>query len=291
MRSLILVCLYAACACGQDSGKSAESPAGHTFPDGDAAQITLEVRFVAAAPETLAGLKGRSVIRSAPRTSTLTLAPVDQTELTASGGIRLISSSSVIEQQSPLFIERLDDDEVRQLLRTTEGDARSNILLAPKVTLFDGQTAQIQDAVSRPYVVGITSGEDGFTPQTETISEGTHLVVRAVMQSDDQVRLDLRARLSDVKETLVANAGPPNVQIQVPTVNAQEFQLSAIVSNGETLAILGIHTADLTITKTSPVQVGIPFGSRMFRNTSRAKVPQEILLLVTPRLLPAQPVE
>ena len=41
------------------------------------------------------------------------------------------------------------------LLQASKGDTRTNILQAPKVTMFNGQTASVNDTSQRPFVTSI----------------------------------------------------------------------------------------------------------------------------------------
>ncbi|HEX3598494.1 MAG TPA: hypothetical protein VHU84_00045, partial [Lacipirellulaceae bacterium] len=49
----------------------------------------------------------------------------------------------------------LSDIEAYFLIEAAQGDTRTNILNAPKVTLFNGQQAFVADATQRPFVVGV----------------------------------------------------------------------------------------------------------------------------------------
>ena len=49
----------------------------------------------------------------------------------------------------------LSDIEVFFLLQAAQGDQRSNVLQAPKVTLFNGQSASVSDTSQRPFVTSI----------------------------------------------------------------------------------------------------------------------------------------
>ncbi|MBI1310543.1 hypothetical protein GC176_04480 [bacterium] len=90
----------------------------------------------------------------------------------------------------------LSDIETFFFIQAAQADERSNLLFAPKVTLFNGDQATIFDSVNRPFVIGLTptvgAFSVGFTPQISFINDGITLSVTAVISADRRfVRLAL----------------------------------------------------------------------------------------------------
>jgi general secretion pathway protein D len=90
----------------------------------------------------------------------------------------------------------LSDIETFFFIQAAQGDSRTNILFAPKVTLFNGQQATVEDTLNRPFVIGQTpvvgAFTVAFTPNIQVFSEGVHLRVNAVISADRRyVRLSL----------------------------------------------------------------------------------------------------
>ena len=90
----------------------------------------------------------------------------------------------------------LSDIETFFFIRAAQGDTRTNIMFAPKVTLFNGQVATVQDTVSRPFVTSVTPTVGvfavGFTPNITEIHEGVTMTVAAVVSADRRfVRLSV----------------------------------------------------------------------------------------------------
>lgn len=90
----------------------------------------------------------------------------------------------------------LSDIETFFFIQAAQGDSRTNILFAPKVTLFNGQQAIVEDTLNRPFVVGQTpvvgAFTVAFTPNVRVFSEGVTLRVNAVISADRRyVRLSL----------------------------------------------------------------------------------------------------
>jgi type II secretory pathway component GspD/PulD (secretin) len=82
----------------------------------------------------------------------------------------------------------LSDIETFFLINATQGDTRNNLLFAPKVTLFNGQTATVTDTVQRPFVTSLTPTVGffsvGFQPQITVLPEGVSMTVQAVISAD-----------------------------------------------------------------------------------------------------------
>jgi general secretion pathway protein D len=90
----------------------------------------------------------------------------------------------------------LSDIEAYFFLQATQADSRSNVMQAPKVTLFDGQLATISDQTQRPFVTSITPVVGDFAvaqqPVIVVLNEGTQLNVQGIVSDDKRyVRLTL----------------------------------------------------------------------------------------------------
>ncbi len=115
----------------------------------------------------------------------------------------------------------LSDIETFFLINAAQGDTRNNLLFAPKVTLFNGQTATVTDTVQRPFVTSLTPtvgfGAVGFTPQITVLPEGVSMTVQAVISADRRyVRLTVIPQftaITDVQEfSFVSGAGSSTIQ-------------------------------------------------------------------------------
>ncbi|MGH7138085.1 MAG: hypothetical protein ACREHD_20225, partial [Pirellulales bacterium] len=97
----------------------------------------------------------------------------------------------------------LSNIEAYFLMEASQGDRRSNVLQAPKVTLFNGQTASVFDVTQVPFVVSVIPVVGAFAaaqqPVILVLNEGTALTVQAVISSDRRfVRLTLIPFFSDI---------------------------------------------------------------------------------------------
>ena len=102
----------------------------------------------------------------------------------------------------------LSDIEAFFLIEAAQGDRRTNVLNAPKVTLFNGQQAFVADAVSQPFVIGVIPVVGEFAaaqqPVIVVLNEGTMMTIQAVVSDDRRyVRLTVVpffTQVGDVRE-------------------------------------------------------------------------------------------
>jgi general secretion pathway protein D len=90
----------------------------------------------------------------------------------------------------------LSDIEAYFLIQAAQGNTRSNVMQAPKVTLFNGQQAFVSDTRQRPFVTAVIPVVGDFSaaqqPVITVLNEGTAVNVQAVVSNDRRfVRLTL----------------------------------------------------------------------------------------------------
>ncbi len=90
----------------------------------------------------------------------------------------------------------LSDIEAYFLIQAAQGNTRSNVMQAPKVTLFNGQQAFVSDTRQQPFVTAVIPVVGDFSaaqqPVITVLNEGTAVNVQAVVSNDRRfVRLTL----------------------------------------------------------------------------------------------------
>ncbi len=82
----------------------------------------------------------------------------------------------------------LSDVEAYFFINAAQGDKRSNVLQAPKVTLFNGQQAFVSDTSQSPFVISVIPVVGDFAaaqqPVIVVLNEGTFMTVQAVVSND-----------------------------------------------------------------------------------------------------------
>ncbi len=99
----------------------------------------------------------------------------------------------------------LSDIEAYFFVNAAQGDSRSNVLQAPKVTLFNGQQAYVSDTSQSPFVMSVIPVVGDFAaaqqPVIVVLSEGTFMTVQAVVSNDHRfVRLTVVPYFSKIGE-------------------------------------------------------------------------------------------
>ncbi len=212
----------------------------------------------------------------------------------------------------------LSDIEAFLLLEAAEGDSRSNILEAPKVTMFNGQTATINDTSARPFVTSIEPVVADFAvahrPIIVVLPEGTSLTVQAVVSSDRRyVRLTLQpifSRIGDVEvfefegdstsntgnivlDDTGAEIGRNNVtstnratRVQLPTFISTSVSTTVNVPDGGTILLGGIkRLSEGRDERGVPMIDKLPYINRLFKNVGIGRETQSLMLMVTPRII------
>lgn len=213
----------------------------------------------------------------------------------------------------------LSDIEAFFFLEAAQGDSRSNILQAPKVTLFDGQLANINDTVSRPFVTSIIPVVGDFAvaqqPVVVILSEGTQLNVQAVVSDDKRfVRLTLNpmfTQINDVDtftfegsrrttnssdtvdpatgEVTQSDDGEEIVvgtTVQQPSFANTSVSTTVSVPDGGTILLGGIKRLRENRNEIGvPMLSKIPYVNRLFRNVGIGREATSLMLMVTPRII------
>ena len=99
----------------------------------------------------------------------------------------------------------LSDIEAYFFLSAAQASTRSNVMQAPKVVMFDGQSASIQDQSQTPFVISVTPVVGDFAvaqqPVIVVLNEGTQLNVQGVVSDDKRfVRLTLVPFFSQITD-------------------------------------------------------------------------------------------
>lgn len=99
----------------------------------------------------------------------------------------------------------LSDIETFFFINAAQGDRRNNIMSAPKVTLFNGQTGTVFDGTLRPFVTALIpvvgAFAVGYQPIIQQVNEGVTMSVTAVISADRRyVRLAVTPNFSVIRE-------------------------------------------------------------------------------------------
>ena len=214
----------------------------------------------------------------------------------------------------------LSDIEAFFLVQAAQGDNRTNILQAPKVTLFNGQQATVSDTTQGPFVVSVIPVVGDFAaaqqPVIVVLSEGTSLTVQAVVSNDRRfVRLTLVPFFSSIgavntftftgstssttkssessnqtdqskSSTNEADNANTSTTVQLPTFSFVTVTTTVNVPDGGTVLLGGIkRLSEGRNEQGVPVLSKMPYINRLFRNTGIGRRTESLMMMVTPRII------
>jgi beta-lactamase regulating signal transducer with metallopeptidase domain len=206
------------------------------------AQIVVDVRIVfgPAAVLSAEGVDWRMIGGSEPEAGGV---------VAADNGTQ-IRAASVVKRHVPAMQALIDEERAGKLLAQAQSGAKPNeirVIQAPKVTLFNGQAARIEDSVQRPFVVGVTPVQAGdstaLQPTVRLFLEGTSIRLRPVAQKDGPIRLDFDLELSQIRDVETAEfptgPGKEPITVQVPEV-ATTLLSTTVEMNAEQTLVLSV---------------------------------------------------
>jgi type II secretory pathway component GspD/PulD (secretin) len=204
----------------------------------------------------------------------------------------------------------LSEIQVFLFLEATQGDVRQNIMQAPKLTMFNGQTATLTVADFQNFVTGIQinpnlNGQVAFLPNITQLQIGTSITVQPVITADRRfVRMSLTPTLTNFASATVAlfpvvvpifslingvQTGQPIVFtqfIQTPVTTAISVNTTVSVPDGGTVLLGGLKRMSEERKEFGPpVLSKIPYLNRLFKNTSYGRDTHSLMLMVTPRII------
>jgi general secretion pathway protein D len=216
----------------------------------------------------------------------------------------------------------LSEIEAFFFINAAQGDRRSNVLQAPKVTLFNGQMAFVADTSNSPFVISVVPVVGDFAaaqqPVIVVLSEGTFLTVQAVVSSDRRfVRLTVVPYFSTIgkvdtftftgSETSTTTSSQEGQQdqpndntkkanntttsrqgttVQLPTFAFVTVTTTVSVPDGGTVLLGGIKRLSEGRNEFGvPILNKIPYLNRLFKNVGIGRETQSLMMMVTPRII------
>jgi type II secretory pathway component GspD/PulD (secretin) len=205
----------------------------------------------------------------------------------------------------------LSDIQVFLFMEAAQGDQRTNVMQAPKLTLFNGQTSTLFVSDQQFFVTNVqvfnNNGQITFIPQNIPLSTGGVLVtIQAVISAD---RRFVRINFANVTLTNLASAvvplfpipvvvtpifeggfqGQPVVFtqfIQQPVFNTINISTTVAIPDGGTVLLGGLKRLSEGRNEFGPpVLSKIPYVNRLFKNVGYGREVQNFMMMVTPRII------
>jgi type II secretory pathway component GspD/PulD (secretin) len=218
----------------------------------------------------------------------------------------------------------LNDIQVYMFLEAAQGNRRVNIMQAPKITLFNGQTSTVFVGDLAFFTTGLqvlnVGGQFVYLPQNTAVpigqgfnpngtggstQGGVSVTVQAVISSDRRfVRLNLTPTLTALASanvplfpittfvTPVFEGGSQGQPIpftqfyQQPSFTEISAQTTVAVPDGGTVLLGGLKTLAQGRNEFGPpVLAQVPYLNRLFKNIGIGTETRHVMLMVTPRII------
>jgi type II secretory pathway component GspD/PulD (secretin) len=208
----------------------------------------------------------------------------------------------------------LSEIQVFMFLEAAQGDRRLNVMQAPKITVFNGQTANIDVQDQQFFLTGVNifqaNGQTFFNPNNQPFPLGVSMQVTPVVSADRRfVRLNLTPNLTNLASTTVplipvqipvpqlfegpgngsTQSGQPvifQMFFQQPTMTTISVNTTVNVPDGGTVLLGGLKTMSEGRNEFGPpILSKIPYLSRLFKNVAYGRDGQSLMIMVTPRII------
>jgi hypothetical protein len=199
------------------------------------------------------------------------------------------SARTTTGTSDPIVHQFLDDELFRAFLNHCQGDAGNLIVMAPKMTLFDGQIAEISDCSERPFGTDVTKvvGDEGvaYQPVIQVLWEGTKIQLAPTITPEGH-RVECRFRFASIGDckTFRPSRYPDakDVHVQHPVVTTASLECAIDIPSGQTLLIGGLFPRQ--------VERNVKQGTinRLLGRQSTEVVSEATYIAITPRTVSAE---
>lgn len=207
----------------------------------------------------------------------------------------------------------LNDIQVYTFLEMAQGDQRTNIMQAPKLTMFNGQTATLTVAETQFFVTNVqvvsVNGQIVFIPQQQQLPSSGQgslsITVQAVVSADRRfVRLNLPVQLGVQAGASVplfpittfitpvfegGSQGQPipfTQFLQQPSFTLLDIQTTVVCPDGGTVLLGGLKRLSEGRNEFGPPFLSkIPYLNRLFKNVGVGRETTHLMIMVTPRII------
>jgi type II secretory pathway component GspD/PulD (secretin) len=192
-----------------------------------------------------------------------------------------------------LGVAFLSSIEVFLFLEAAQGDIRSNVLTAPKITLFNGQTATLSSSLTQFLVLEVIPIRDPLTglitffPVNTPVPSTTTLTVTAIVSADRRyVTLSINPVITRIVNSSRTFSPVAGIVLQQPDIESLTVFTAVSVPDGGTILLGGIKNMnEQRLEFGPPILSKIPYVNRLFRNQSFGREARSLMIMVTPRII------
>lgn len=193
----------------------------------------------------------------------------------------------------------IDDTKAELILRAVRKDERSRVLLAPQLTLFNGQRGHViageQVVYIRDYNIEIAAGAATPRPILASFNNGTALDVRPIVSADKKyITVEMRPTavtpIVDIRQSFIVtrllypDSGPPgvnSVRIELPILQIQKVRTTVTIPDQGTIILGGLsEVADLAWEAEIPLVDNIPIFGKLVSREAKGTRRKAVLIMV-----------
>lgn len=172
-------------------------------------------------------------------------------------------------------------------------NGKGRVLANPRILITNGQTSKI-DLVS-DYVSKVDAQQTSVAGQGTTTTftyniasdDGIQIDLTPYISPDGYVTLNIKPSYATIKEQMKGTGGLQSGMVVATLLNKRNLDLKNIrIKDGETLTIGGLlnETETKDVSK-FPVLGDLPGIGMFFRNTGSEKTRQELVIMITPKIV------
>ncbi len=164
---------------------------------------------------------------------------------------------------------------IRALERITD----TTVLANPKILVVNKQKGEVLIGRSDGYVASTTQTETSATATVEFLDSGIRLAVRPFVGKDGYIRMQIHPEDSDGRVVQVGTTA-------LPSKTTTEVTSNVMVRDGHTIVLGGLFR-ERTVTSRNQVPLvgNVPYLGTLFRSTVDETIREEIIVLLTPRII------
>ena len=175
-------------------------------------------------------------------------------------------------------------DDIRGFINARREDSRVKVLSSPTILATDNQPARIQVGTEEPIATGTVTSpvSTGVTSSTTIQYRNTGRILTIIPQVNAQGLVHLQVKTEVSQRGASVTVG----QDSFPSFDTRDAETTAVVQDGETLAIGGIITDTVTRGRVGfPFLMDIPVFGRFFGTTTDDVDRTELIILITPHVI------
>jgi type IV pilus assembly protein PilQ len=168
-------------------------------------------------------------------------------------------------------------------LSALQTEGRGEVISNPRIVTSNQKEAVIRQGQEVGYLTLTGAGTAGGTqvPQVQFKDVLLELKVTPTITNDGRVFLNMNVKKDEVQGFIDTGAG------QVPTIAKREVNTAVLIEDGQTVVIGGVYEfKDQQDMSKVAFLADIPIIGNLFKKRGRQKSKAELLIFVTPKVLP-----